>query len=210
MSKSKLLLKVCGLREHDNIEAIAHTGIDYMGFIFYKKSKRYVDNILNPAWLSGKQFKPAFVGVFVDEQVPVILERANDYQLQVVQLHGDESPEVCDALQKEGLKVWKVFNVGNDFDFILLNTYESVVDAFLFDTKGEAKGGNGKPFDWQILKAYTLKTPFYLSGGLSCDNIEDVLQLQLPALKGVDVNSKLEDAPGRKNVDKVREIKGKL
>lgn len=210
MSKSKLLLKVCGLREHDNIEAIAQTGIDYMGFIFYKASKRYVDNILEAPWLRKQNFKPVHVGVFVNEQLAIIQERANDYQLKVIQLHGDESPEDCRALQERGLKVWKVFSIGNDFDFDLLNPYMSVVDAFLFDTQGKARGGNGIAFDWQVLQKYALAMPFLLSGGIGVDNIEEALQLDLPGLAGIDVNSKLEDAPGRKNVEKVRELKGKL
>jgi phosphoribosylanthranilate isomerase len=150
---------------------------------------------------------PKKVGVFVDEELLKIQEIIDQYQLQAVQLHGNESPEMCATLKNQ-VEVFKAFGVDEAFNFDQLKPYENVVDYFLFDTKTSSHGGSGKTFDWQILQNYQLKTPFFISGGLSNENLEEVLKLKHPAFAGVDLNSRFETAPGLKNIEKLSEAFG--
>lgn len=200
-------LKVCGLRSPENIDDVLDLDPDMIGFIFHLRSARYVGSFLDPAYarmLDGVQK----VGVFVNETQDFMDDAIARYGLTLVQLHGGESPETCQAMQQCGVKVIKVFSVKNDFDFEALKPYEDFVDFFLFDTKVKGKlGGTGQAFDWSILDQYNSKIPFFLSGGISMENVEEVLKLDLPQLVGIDVNSKFEDRPGIKNVGKLRQLK---
>ncbi|RYU92421.1 phosphoribosylanthranilate isomerase [Mucilaginibacter terrigena] len=204
-------IKVCGLRDSDNIKAIEALSPGYMGFICYNKSPRFIggmddDELVN---ISTDIIK---VGVFVDEDADSISKLIYKYKFDAIQLHGAESPEFCDMFKHE-VQVIKAFGVDEEFDFGKLNAYKNNVDYFLFDTKTAAHGGSGKTFDWHILDKYQLDVPFFLSGGLSLDNLEEVKQIKHPAFYGVDLNSKFEVSPGLKDIDKLtkafNKVKGK-
>ena len=120
------------------------------------------------------------VGVFVNEEIPNVLEKVGEFHLDFIQLHGEESPEYCENIKSvwPTIKIIKAFPVGEDFDFDLTKSYEPFCDYFLFDTKGKEKGGNGAVFNWEILKQYDNEIPFFLAGGLSLENIELIQQLK--------------------------------
>jgi len=200
----KISIKVCGMRDHDNIMRVASLSPDYLGFIFYPHSPRFAGwDFIVPQELSPTVKR---VGVFVNETSEEILRRANFAGFDHAQLHGSESVAQCAELKAAGLKVIKVFSVGEDFDFKVTNEYKQAVDFFLFDTKGKYYGGNAKTFDWNILSQYDQEVPFFLSGGLSPDNIEDVKQLIDMNLFALDLNSGVEVNPGLKDAGKIETI----
>lgn len=197
-----LKLKVCGLRDSDNIRAVSELKPDFQGFIYYSKSPRFVGNEFKlPSSASIKR-----VGVFVNESTSVIAETAKKDNLSLVQLHGDEPPALAKQLADSGISVMKAFSVDASFDFDSVKPFIPYVQCFLFDTKTPSYGGSGKTFDWALLNQYTLPTPFFLSGGLSPENIAQVSQIKSPAFYGVDVNSGVEDAPALKNIKKLQEL----
>ncbi len=194
-------LKICGVRL--NPEEIARLQPDYMGFIFYAKSKRFFDGEL-PDLPDGIKK----VGVFVDASISDISAHINRYHLDVVQLHGDETPDFCKELSmaEPKVKLWKVFSIKDEFDFQLLEAYETVVDYYLFDTKGKEKGGNGFRFNWSALKGYPSSKPFILSGGIGLEelhDLRDILKTNLP-IHAIDVNSRFESEPGLKNINDLK------
>ena len=197
-------LKVCGMCEVENIRQVAALLPDYMGFIFYRLSRRFVGD----AFRIPDDFPASIkrVGVFVNETTHEIKRLANKYALNYAQLHGNESVEQCRELRAHGLGVIKVFAVSNDFDFEEVKPYRSDVNYFLFDTKGMDFGGNGVVFDWKILEKYDQEIPFFLSGGISPDNVAGVRSLKGMNLHGLDVNSGVESGVGIKDVEKVREF----
>lgn len=202
-------IKICGMKDPENILSISELQPDYLGFIFYKKSPRFFEGTIPELPNSIKK-----VGVFVDAPEPEILQRVNQHKLDVVQLHGVESPEVCKKFQAKGVEVIKVFSVSNTFDFSTLHAYESVVDYFLFDTRGEAPGGNGITFNWEVLKAYPSTIPFFLSGGIGTGQAGSIKEFQeefqktgMPMiLAGIDLNSRFESAPGIKQQQELEEF----
>jgi phosphoribosylanthranilate isomerase len=196
-------VKICGLREPDNIEAILPLAPDYLGFIFYERSARYAGRHLDP-WFARELRGPKKVGVFVNEKQAEVERTVERYGLDLVQLHGEESPALCEQLRTSGLGVIKVFSVGEAFDFAALAAYEPYVDYFLFDTKGKLPGGNGYVFNWQVMATYPSAVPFFLSGGIGPDHQEAVRQLDFPQLHALDINSQFEVKPGRKDVEKLR------
>ncbi len=196
-----------------NTVEVAALQPDYVGFIFYEGSKRNYTSEKIPG-IQGVQK----VGVFVDASIDFIIKKTTDFKLDAIQLHGDESPEFCKNIKtvlenlKEpalsGVEVWKVFSIKDTFNFSRLKPYETSVDAFLFDTKGKEKGGNGYTFNWDILKEYPSKKPFILSGGIGLEEIsavKELLKTNLPVL-AVDVNSKFEIEPGRKNIEDLKKF----
>lgn len=189
-----MIVKVCGMREAKNIHAIESLGIDFMGFIFYPKSPRYVKE--KPDYLPVHCQR---VGVFVNASKEEILNRAKDFGLDFVQLHGQESPAQCTELKAEGLQVIKAFSIGQGYDWENVCLYKGVADYFLFDTACPSYGGSGKRFDWKILKDYSGDTPFLLSGGIRPENLNDVLAFRHPQFRGVDLNSGFETSPGVKD-----------
>ena len=195
--------KICGMKYHDNIKSVAELQPDYLGFIFYEKSKRNFDGIIPE--LNNEIIK---TGVFVDESINFILKKIKEYQLKAIQLHGIESPEFCKELLKTQIEVIKVFSVDENFDFEILNNYEEVCDYFLFDTKGKERGGNGIAFDWNLLENYKSKKPYFLSGGLGLNEVEDLSNFFKTEVSkycyALDVNSKFEDKPGLKNIQKLK------
>lgn len=198
-------LKICGLKFPANIRDVLGTEPDFIGFIFYAKSSRFVGHLLAPDWVKNLAGSKK-VGVFVNASMAQIAEIAEDYGLDYLQLHGQESPAFCQSLKALGLPLIKAFSVGNSFDFNQLTSYEGVVDYFLFDTKGALPGGNGYSFDWEILKDYQMETPFFLSGGIGPNNIQQAMQFRHPKLFAIDINSKFESEPGRKKMELIREI----
>jgi len=200
-------LKICGMRDAENIQGVTALSPQYMGFIFYRKSPRFVgDDFVMPA-ISPSIKK---VGVFVNETTEAILNAASRHDLTLIQLHGHETPEQCRDLKAKGLGVIKVFSVGEDFDWSVVQPYKPVSDFFLFDTKGKYYGGNAQAFDWSQLQQYDQEIPFFLSGGLSPENIDDVALLKDMNLYALDVNSGVEDSPGVKNTSKIESVLKKL
>ena len=195
------------MREPNNIEALSDLQPDYMGFIFWAPSSRYVETTTPELPTAIKK-----TGVFVDASVDYIQSMVQQHDLQAVQLHGEETPNYCQLIQGFGVEVIKAFSIKNTFDFSTLEAYENSCDFFLFDTKGSLPGGNGFTFDWSLLKEYPSKKPFFISGGIGLENtkaIKELLNTNLP-LFAIDVNSKFELAPALKNIDALTQFKNKL
>jgi phosphoribosylanthranilate isomerase len=201
-------LKVCGMRSPDNIASLTALSPDYMGFIFWEPSRRYVSDATPPLPDTIKK-----TGVFVDADSGYIMDIIAQHQLQAVQLHGAESPDFCKKIKKlSGLEIIKAFAVDASFDFSILEAYNSACDYFLFDTKGKLPGGNGSRFDWSVLQDYPSAKPFFLSGGIGPGDqsaIASIISLNLP-LYAIDINSKFEREPGLKNIERIKEFKATL
>ena len=195
-------LKICGMK-HNTLE-VASLKPDYLGFIFFEKSPRNFEG--NIGDISEKIKR---VGVFVNATIETISEKTKQYNLEVIQLHGEESADFCYRLKKAlSTEIWKAFGIGDRFNFEELKQYEEYIDKFLFDTKGENKGGNGYPFNWNILKDYPSQKPFILSGGIgleSIDQLEKIIQTKLP-IYAIDINSQVETSPGHKNLDEIKKF----
>ena len=187
------------MREADNIRDVEALGIDMMGFIFWPKSSRYVSQ--RPDYLPKRVKR---VGVFVDEDLEQVKRLAEDYGLDYIQLHGQESPSYI--FQLRGLHVIKAFNISTAEDLLQTQPYEGLVDYFLFDAKGKSVGGNGEKFNWDVLDAYQGNTPFLLSGGIGPDDTERVNAFHHPKCIGIDLNSRFELSPGLKDVAKLKEF----
>lgn len=194
----------------ENIEEIGVLEPEYMGFIFYPKSKRFVGNHFSIESLQNLPKSIKKVGVFVNESPEIILEKVSNYKLDTVQLHGNESVADCRFLQGKNIEIIKAFSVDATFDFGILKSYESVCDYFLFDTKTPDFGGSGKVFDWNLLTNYKLQTPFFLSGGLHLESIEKIKKLDFSMLIGLDFNSQLENQDYQKNIEQVTAVIQKI
>ncbi|MFR9502838.1 MAG: phosphoribosylanthranilate isomerase [Rikenellaceae bacterium] len=190
------IIKVCGMREGDNILAVEMLGVDLMGFIFYPKSPRYISSTPSIMPTSAKR-----VGVFVNESMSNIVSRVESFNLDYVQLHGAESVDLCRELSRYGVKVIKAFSIDSHFDFHTVGPYLDHCDLFVFDTKCDSVGGSGRQFNWSQLHEYSGKTPFLLSGGISADSSEDIAKFEHPQLVGYDLNSCFESAPAMKDVE---------
>lgn len=187
------------MREAQNIREVESLGIDWIGMIFWPKSKRYVLN--RPSYLPKGVKK---VGVFVNAELQYIRQHIEDFQLDMIQLHGQESPEFIQALKP--LCVIKAFNIAEAGDFKQTEKYEGIADYFLFDTKGDNVGGNGKKFNWSVLSQYHGETPFILSGGIGPDDAQNIKAFQHPKCLGIDLNSRFEKEPGLKDITKLKEF----
>lgn len=211
-----MIIKVCGMREAENIREIEALGIDMMGFIFWSGSKRFVSKM--PVYMPTKVKR---VGVFVNENVEKVRRIAEIYELDYVQLHGSESPAYIQSLKSSILnpqfsiiKVIKAFNIADASDFAQTEPYEGMADLFLFDTKGKMVGGNGQKFDWNMLKFYKGNTPYILSGGIGPEDSHKLQSLGLtnhpvgsninPKCIGIDLNSRFEIAAGIKDIQKIK------
>lgn len=166
--------------------------VDYLGFIFYEKSKRYVDE--TPSVGNAKK-----VGVFVNATLEEIQNAIASHSLDVIQLHGDETPEFCAQLRSK-VEIIKAFGVGFNFSFHTTTPYEGIADFFLFDTHTAGYGGSGKQFDWTLLSKYRGTTPFILSGGIHPHSVASIQAIRHPKFHGIDLNSGFEFAPANKNV----------
>ena len=199
-------LKVCGMRYDHNILEIDSVKPDYMGFIFYEGSARHMTSSIPTLSTSIKK-----VGVFVNASFDVIVDKINTYNLQAVQLHGKETPEFCKSLQALNIEIIKVFSIKNEFNFAILTPYETVCDYYLFDTKGPLAGGNGYCFDWSVLELYPSTKPYFLSGGIGLENADQLQEFKTSVAAtychAVDVNSKFEDSPAKKNKNNLEHFK---
>ncbi len=210
LERAGVRLKICGMKYPDNILEVGSLLPDYMGFIFWKKSARYFDGTMPTLPQSIKK-----TGVFVNASQEEIGSKVTQYDLQAVQLHGQESVAFCKELKEyfgNAIEIIKVFSVDSAFDFDQLKPFETVCDYFLFDTKGKLPGGNGTTFDWKVLENYSSKKPFFLSGGIGVDEIDlvnEILKTDLP-LFAVDLNSKFEIEPGLKNTKLLSSFKQKI
>ncbi|TGD82354.1 phosphoribosylanthranilate isomerase [Hymenobacter wooponensis] len=203
-------IKVCGMREPASLAAVSALQPDFLGFIFYPKSSRYVGEELSAETLAALPAGIRKVGVFVNESSQEIQRRVRELGLDLVQMHGHEAPAQCQELRESGLAVVKAFSVGADFDFDQLTPYVGHVDYFLFDTKGEQPGGNGTTFDWNLLARYPLNVPYFLAGGLGLAHAEGLRNLRLPGLFALDLNSRFETAPGVKDATLLRQMFNEL
>ena len=204
-------IKVCGMRDQTNCLQLAQeVNPDWMGLIFYPKSPRLVPSE-SAEWLVDLPLKK--VGVFVGEDQSEIRRKATLFGLSALQLHGGESVEVVKQLKEDtDLEIWKVFSVGENLDWKMMEEFVPHVDRFLFDTATASRGGSGKTFDWGLLKGYPFEKGFFLSGGLRLEHAAEILELRkdIPQLLGVDVNSGFEIAPGLKYISDLKEFKQKL
>ena len=217
---SRPIIKVCGMRETENIREVEALGIDWLGMIFWPKSKRYVAT--PPSYLPTDVKK---VGVFVDASLEDICQHIHNYQLDIIQLHGSEHPEFLRDLRNtcgsvSTIKIIKAFNIATVDDLLLTESYAGLADYFLFDTKGKMVGGNGEQFDWSILVHYHGTTPYILSGGIGPKDAERVYsflhdnhvsnsflehgKLNIGHCIGIDLNSRFETVPGLKDINKLK------
>jgi phosphoribosylanthranilate isomerase len=202
-------LKVCGMKFTENIEQVSGLYPDYMGFIFYEKSKRNFEGVIPKLPKSIKK-----TGVFVNEYPEIVISLVEEYQLEAIQLHGDETVTYIKQLKTHlpSIEIIKVFGVKDEFNFEVLTPFLPLVDYFLFDTKGKERGGNGVQFDWSVLDAYPYEKPFFLSGGIGLKDVLDIQKIidsNLP-IYALDINSKFEIEPGLKNINEVKTFKNKL
>jgi phosphoribosylanthranilate isomerase len=199
-----MLLKVCGMTCENQINYLDKKGIaEMIGMIFFSGSPRCISTIVD------KPCHAKAVGVFVNASFDEIMHKVITYQLDYVQLHGNESPELCSAL-KQNVKVIKAFRLKDHMDNSIMDPYENVCDLFLFDTLAETYGGSGKKFNWEILFSYDGNTPFILSGGIGPESTHDLTLLDHPKLIGIDINSCFETEPGIKDLNKIENFKNKL
>ncbi len=194
------------MRDPENISGVATTLPDFMGFIFYPQSARFVGEDFSVEQLKAIPDSVKKVGVFVNELPEKVIKTCTRLDLQVAQLHGCESPAYCQQIKASGLIVFKAFSVDESFDFEQLLGYTGVCDYFLFDTKSRLPGGNGLKFNWKLLENYRLDVPFFLSGGIGPDDLEALRNFEHPRWRGLDINSGFEISPALKDVEKVRKF----
>ena len=225
-----MIIKVCGMRETENIREVAELGVDMMGFIFWPESPRFVKMISARAGIipdyseerlrkmrqgqessSAVASRPKRVGVFVDEMPQSIVTRVYNYDLNYVQLHGNESAVMIENLKRTlipdiapDIKIIKALSIREKDDVKRWREYEGTADMLLFDTKCKTVGGSGEQFDWTVLEAYDGNIPFLLSGGIGPDDAERVLKFSHPQFAGIDLNSRFEISPALKNVDELK------
>ena len=222
-----MLIKVCGMRDTDNIRAVSELDINLMGFIFWHESPRFVKMISSQAGIipdyseerlkkgQGNEDSPAHrikrVGVFVDDMPQSIITRVYNYDLDYVQLHGEESRVMIENFRRSvdpdihpGIKIIKTIPIGKPEDIDKYKEYVGVVDLFLFDTQCDCAGGGGNQFDWSMLERYDGDVPFLLSGGIGPDDVDKVKAFSHPQFAGIDLNSRFETEPGVKDVEKLK------
>lgn len=209
------MIKVCGMRDIENINQLQELDIDFMGIIRYSKSKRFVDDFQKEK-VAQQTMNKGTVGVYVNESLENILKDIIPLQLDVIQLHGDEDSAFAKALLEIDIKIFKAFQITEDFDFNSLKEWEELAAHyvgklfFLFDTATPNYGGSGKKFNWSILDSYKGEVPFLLSGGISKDDVVLVKEFKHNMFLGIDLNSKFENEPGLKNIEEIKTFIEKL
>lgn len=224
-----MIIKVCGLREPENIRAVEELGVDWIGLIFWPESPRFVSMIRSRAGIIPDYSKERLeenqhlnekksrhdnvkrVGVFVDCMPQTIVTCVYNFNLDIIQLHGNETPILCQNLRRtidpdihKDIKIMKTISISTPEDVQKYKEYESSVDYFLFDTKCKTVGGSGQQFDWNVLQQYKGDVPFILSGGIGPEDVERIKAFHHPKMIGIDVNSRFESAPGVKDIDKLK------
>ena len=197
-------LKICGMKYEANVLEVGRLQPDYLGFNFYRQSPRFVGEDFQMTNELSTTIRR--VGVFVNEDVSVVNDLVQKHSLDLVQLHGGESPEYCDRLQVNGIAVIKVFLVDDTFDFTATHLFKHVVDYFLFDTKGKFYGGNATKFNWNVLHRYDQSVPFFLAGGISPADTKQIKELDGMNLHAIDVNSGVESGLALKDLNLVKEV----
>ncbi|MEQ6125357.1 phosphoribosylanthranilate isomerase [Pseudotenacibaculum sp. MALMAid0570] len=202
-------LKVCGMKYVENLQSVAQLQPDYLGFIFYEQSPRNFEGVIPEIPKTIKK-----TGVFVNEFIEILVSLVQEYKLEAIQLHGDETIEYIQEIKShlKNVEIIKVFGIKDDFDFSILESYKDEVDYFLFDTKGKERGGNGVKFDWLVLKKYPYQKPFFLSGGIGPNDIEEIKKIKNSGLPihTVDINSRFEIEPGVKNIKLIKKFKNEF
>ncbi len=201
-----MILKVCGMRNPENIRGLLTIKPDFIGFIFHKASKRNVVEKLTVSIPSNIKK----VGVFVDESFEFIKDKIDSYKLDYIQLHGNETPDFCCKLKESNCKIIKAFNISNSFDFNSIKNYESYCDLLLFDAFGKKAGGNGIVFNWNLIQKYKGNTPFLLSGGINSTMLEAIRNFKHDQFKGIDINSGFETSPALKDIALIQRFKETL
>ncbi len=197
-------VKVCGLKDALNAKLVAEAGADYAGFIFYRRSKRFVGDKPQEALFGNIPVHVKKVGVFVNEKEEKVIEIVQKYNLNLVQLHGAESSGFCGELRKKGIAVMKAFGIGEDFDFNRLTDFKDSCNFFLFDTQTMLYGGSGVKFRWERLEEYKLNVPFFLGGGIGPFDVQKVRSIRHPGFFAADINSRFETSPGVKDIGIVK------
>jgi len=197
-------IKICGLKDPENIRAVLALQPDYIGFIFYPSSKRFVGSSLDANWVAQMKGTNK-TGVFVNADAEEVNTYVEQYRFQAVQLHGNEDPAYCAQLKATGITVIKAFGIDERFDWAYLGEYEPHVDYYLFDTQSKQHGGTGVRFDWKLLEGYAFEKPFFLSGGLNAENIHEAWKMGDNRLYALDLNSKFETAPGMKDIQLLKQ-----
>ena len=195
------------MKEPENINQLTDIQPDYIGFIFYPKSKRYMADSLSANVVQTIPNNIKKVGVFVNESIDGIENVAKKFQLDFIQLHGDESAEFCKKMNDTGFQIIKAFQVYENFDFNQLEPYKKYCKYFLFDTQTPLYGGSGHKFNWQILKNYDNEKPFFLSGGIDLEDADKILNITSLNIYAIDINSKFEIEPGLKDIEKIKKFK---
>lgn len=199
---SDRIIKVCGMRDADNIADVATLTPMLMGFIFYPRSPRYAGNLAPEVIASLPGFVHP-VGVFVNEDYDRITATCDRYGIKIVQLHGDETPGMCRRLRDAGYTVFKAFGVSDDTRWQDIEPYEDAADLYLFDTKTSRRGGSGRKFRWSLLDSYPLATPYLLSGGIGPEDTDAIIDAMRPKMAGIDLNSRFEVSPGVKDITRL-------
>lgn len=210
--QNNMNIKVCGITELKQLQQLDGLDIDFAGLIFYKESPRYMGDKLSGKDLKNADFDLKKVGVFVNPEMIDVLDAIDEYGLEVVQLHGTESPEMCEDLSTE-VEVIKAFCITGDEDIDkLVAPYDAVCDYYLFDNCGlrERIGGTGQHFDWSLLSKAKIEKPFFLSGGIGPEDIDRLRQFKHPDLYAIDINSRFEKEPGIKDMGKLLQFKQAL
>ncbi len=204
-----MIIKVCGMRDADNIRQIDELGcVDWMGFIFFPPSSRNVERIPDHLPKHCKR-----VGVFVNATLEEIRQRQKEFGFHLIQLHGDETPDYCEQLRTflpPKTQFIKMVQIATADDLERVKSYDGMVDYFLFETKCKGYGGSGKQFDWDILQHYQGQTPFLITGGIGADDAEKVQTFSHPQWAGIDLNSRFETAPALKDIQLIQEFIKKI
>ena len=198
-------LKVCGITNTETIRELILLKVSRLGFIFYHRSPRYVYGKLIEEGLNEMPNHIKKTGVFVNAEIAEVEQILKTFRLDSIQLHGDEPPVFCDYFMDK-TEVIKTISIKDETSFETAKLYNDSCHLFLFDTQSEKYGGTGKTFDWQWLEAYKLDKPFYLSGGISLENFDNIKKIKHEKLIGIDVNSKFETAPGKKDIEKIKQL----
>lgn len=199
-------IKVCGMRDAQNIREIdAIEGVDMIGLIFWPGSKRYVAE--KPEYLPQNAMR---AGVFVDADLDEVVAKVKEYDLGIVQMHGEENLAYVSELRKMLLaadcklpKIVKAIPVSSRSSVLKAMMWDGYVDGILFETPTNGYGGSGVSFDWSLLSSYRARTPFFLTGGIGPQSLEALKEFEHPQWIGVDLNSRFETAPGVKDVEAV-------
>jgi phosphoribosylanthranilate isomerase len=207
-------IKVCGMTLPEQVNALDEMGVDLAGFIFYDKSPRYVRNKISPEKMKKIGGRIAKVGVFVNKDYEELMKTVEDYRLDMVQLHGDESERFCEKVANYVTTI-KAFRLSdNDPIEWMVRPFHEGSQNYMFDTLGSGYGGTGKKFNWDVLKGVNINKLFFLSGGIEPGDEQRLndfsKELVANKLFAIDINSKFEVSAGVKDIAKVKLFVGKL